>query len=195
MSCVDKATTFGLRNWPAVFFGSFDPELDRFLRVLQRFFVRRPMSHASGQFGDVGEEGAIFVAPEDDDLVPVSHDQSLLQTILQNDCPNLPHLVLFGLRSLPLEVDHLFDAGAPEDVVAATRTLTEAQTDEEVTEVFETDVRVAGAAEYLFERFLVTRHDNWSLPRDHRVPAPRSPAGLLWWFSSYFFIRISNFSS
>src|SRR5438046_917362 len=36
---VYKATTFGLRNGPAVFFGRFDPEQDRFLCVFQRLLV------------------------------------------------------------------------------------------------------------------------------------------------------------
>jgi len=72
---VNEPTTFWLRNDPTVFVGCFKPKLHRFLRISQSFLMRRSMRHAPWKFWNIGQKCAVFVAPEDDDLVAVFHDQ------------------------------------------------------------------------------------------------------------------------
>jgi len=93
--------------------------------------------------------------------------------ILQNDCPNLAHLIVLGLGTFALEVDHLFDALATKDVVTPACAFTETQADEKVAKIFESDVGVACAAEHLLRRFLPSRHGTGAYHAPWK-PSPRS---------------------
>jgi hypothetical protein len=72
---------------------------------------------------------------------------------------------VLGVRTLALEIDHFFDSSTTKDVMAPARAFSKAQMDQEVAKIFEADVRVTFAAEYLLERFLWPCHDGSSLPR------------------------------
>jgi len=48
------------------------------------------------------------------------------------DRPYLPHLIRFCFAAVPLQIDALFDAIAPENMMAAARTFVESQFQQEI---------------------------------------------------------------
>jgi len=62
--------------------------------------------------------------------------------VLEEDSPDLPYLVGLGFVPVPLEVDHIPDAGPSEQVMTSPNALLEAQADEQVPQGQERDVRI-----------------------------------------------------
>ena len=66
-----QAFALRLRDWSPQLSRSFDPELHRVIDVPQRVFLIVTVRHAPGQFGHLGDERLVFVAPVENDLVLV----------------------------------------------------------------------------------------------------------------------------
>jgi hypothetical protein len=71
----NESAALRLRHGTAGFLCRFKPQVGRIFDVLESFHTRLSMSHAARKLGHIGYEGAIFVAPEDDDFVSCLHDQ------------------------------------------------------------------------------------------------------------------------
>lgn len=68
-----ETATLRLRNRAAEIARSIEPKSNCFLGVFESDRVRAAMGHTTGKLWHVGNKRLIFVAPEDDDLVPVFH--------------------------------------------------------------------------------------------------------------------------
>lgn len=60
---------FGFGDGAAEFAGGFDPFLDDHAGMGERFFIGCAVGHAAGQFRHFNDEGLIFLAPVDNQLV------------------------------------------------------------------------------------------------------------------------------
>ncbi len=66
------------------------------------------------------------------------------------DRPYLPHLIRFCFTAVPLQIDALFDAIAPENMMTAARTFIETRFQQQTAQFIEPDVGV-GASEQAAE--------------------------------------------
>ncbi len=85
--------------------------------------------------------------------------------VFQDDRANLFYLVRLCVRAILLKIDHLFDAGAFEDVMATSSgPFLEPEMQKQLAQIIEPDVCVCCAAQHLLERLLCPRHVFSTLP-------------------------------
>lgn len=78
--------------------------------------------------------------------------------VLQDDCPNLFHLIRLRFSTITLQVDLLIDARSREDVMTSTGALGKSEREQQFAEVFETDIRVGRSSNHLLESLVAARH-------------------------------------
>jgi hypothetical protein len=97
---VEQTPTLSLRNRVTVLASGIEPKHDRILRVDQSFRLRSAMGHAARKFWNVGDEHLIFIAPRNDDLVPVRYSSFPARLYSFSSSMTRNHVVAFtfGVR-------------------------------------------------------------------------------------------------
>jgi hypothetical protein len=78
--------------------------------------------------------------------------------VLQDDRPNLLHLVRLRFRALALKVDPLLDTDAREDEMAAANPLDKPKPNQESAQFLKPQAGVPASSEYVLERLVALRH-------------------------------------